>query len=176
MKGKLRDFLPLAGGEWLVSFVTRNHPGELFDRLKGKDVDVEIKKFSPGRSLTQNAFLWALCSDIGKAFTPPQSKEDIYRHAIKAVGVYTQVTLLSWDVKTVLTRWGERGTGWFAEVVDDAKLIGHKTVNLYYGTSTYTVDEMRKLLDWLIDEAQQLQIPLPLGRERNDLYREWGLC
>lgn len=53
MKGKLRDFLPLAGGEWLVSFVTRIHPGELFDRLKGKDVDIEIKKFHPDEAGTQ---------------------------------------------------------------------------------------------------------------------------
>ena len=168
--------IPLAGGEWLVSFVTLPHPGELFDKLKGTDVSVEIKKASKGRSLSQNAFLWALCTDIGKAFTPPQSKEDIYRYAIKAVGVYTQITLLSWDVKTVCTRWEERGTGWFAEVVDDSAKVGHKIVNLYYGKSTYTVDELRTLLDWLIDEAQQLEIPVPLGKERNDLYHEWGLC
>ena len=176
MKGKLREMLPLAGGEWLVSFVTRNHPGELFDRLKGKDVTVEIKKFSPGRSKDANAFCWVLCSDIGRAMTPPLSKEDVYRMAIKAVGVYTQTQLLAWDVQKVKERWEEHGTGWFVEIVDDAPaLVGHKTINLYYGTSTYTVQEMRVLLEWLTDQCRQMQIAIPLSKQdEKELLERWG--
>lgn len=177
MIGRLKsDLMRLAGGEWLVSFVTRDDPRQLIDSLKDKTVKIDLKKYSEGRSLTQNAFMWALCADIGKAFTPPQSKEEIYRYAIKSAGVYTQVDLLAWDVQTVCTRWEERGTGWFAEVVDDSKRIGRKIVNLYYGTSTYSVDEAKTLIDWLINEAEGLNIPVPVGKERNDLYHEWGLC
>ena len=62
------------------------------------------------------------------------------------------------------------------EVVDDSKRIGRKIVNLYYGTSTYSVDEAKTLIDWLINEAEGLNIPVPVGKERNDLYHEWGLC
>ena len=173
MTGKLREMLPLAGGEWLVSFVTRTHPGELFDRLKDKDVSVEIKRYSPGRSLTANNFAWALCSDIGKALKPPLAKEDVYRMAIKAVGVYTEVELFPWDVRTVLQRWSEHGTGWFAEVVDDAGR--KKAVHLYYGSSTYTVEEMRVLLEWLVDQCAQMQIPIPLSeKDEEDLLERWG--
>ena len=108
MTGKLREMLPLAGGEWLVSFVTRTHPGELFDRLKDKEVNIEVKRYSPGRSKDANAFCWALCSDIGRALKPPLSKEDVYRMAIKAVGVYTDVSVYLWDGQTVVSRWTER--------------------------------------------------------------------
>ena len=166
--------LPLAGGEWLVSFTTRTHPGELFDRLKGKDVSVEIKKFSPGRSLTANSFAWALCSDIGRALKPPLSKEDVYRMAIKAVGVYTPVEVVTWDVETIRRRWEEHGTGWFVEVADEGR-TGRKWIHLYYGSSTYSVDEMRVLLEWLTDQCSQMELPIPLSKkEEEDLLERWG--
>ena len=174
MTGKLREMLPLAGGEWLVSFVTRTHPGELFDKLKGKEVNVEIKRYSPGRSKDANAFCWALCSDIGRALKPPLPKEDVYRMAIKAVGVYTDVSVYLWDVQTVVSRWTERGTGWFADVIDDAG-TGKKRLFLYYGSSTYTVDEMRVLLEWLTDQCRQMELPIPLSKQDEDaLLERWG--
>ena len=174
MTGKLREAIPLAGGEWLVSFVTRTPPGEWFDSLKGKPVAVEIKKESKGRSKDANAFCWALCADIGKAMNPPLSKEDIYRTAIKAVGVYTPVIVVVWDIDTIRRRWEEHGTGWFVEVADDAG-TGKKMIHLYYGSSTYTVEEMRVLLDWLVDQAQQMQIPIPLSKaEQEQMLERWG--
>lgn len=175
MKARFRDLFQLRDGEWVISFTTPENPGKLFDKLREKLLNVEIKKAEKDKTLSQNAFMWALCSDIGKCLTPPLSKEDVYRKAIKSVGVYTQVTLLAWDVETVRKRWEMRGTGWFIEVVDDAKQMGKKIVNLYYGTSTYTVDELRTMIDWLLGEAEQLEISVPVGKERNDLYIEWGL-
>lgn len=166
--------LPLSGGEWLVSFTTRNHPGELFDRLKGKEISVEIKKASPGRSRDANAMCWALCSDIGKAMKPPLAKEDVYRMAIKAVGVYTPVILTNWDLDTVKRRWEEKGVGWFVEIADRDS-VGRTWVNLYYGTSAYSADEMRLVLDWLIDQAEQMQISIPLSKkDEEDLLERWG--
>ena len=168
--------MQLAGGEWLVTFTTRTPPGEWFDSLKEKPVDIEIRRESKPRSKDANAFCWALCSDIGKAMKPPLSKEDVYRMAIKAVGVYVQTPLLAWDVDKVRKRWESHGTGWFFEVVDDSPgLVGHKVVNMFYGTITYTADEMGVLLDWLIDQAMQMQIPIPLKPdEEKELLERWG--
>ena len=174
MTGKLREIIPLAGGEWIVSFVTRTHPGALFDSLKDKPVDVDIKKASKGRSRDANAMCWALCADIGNAMTPPLDKVDVYRMAIKAVGVYIDKDLPLWDVDTVRQRWESHGTGWLFEVVDDAH-VGWKTCNLYFGTSTYTVDEMRRVLDWLVDQATQMEIPIPLSKkDEEELLERWG--
>lgn len=174
MTGKLREIIPLAGGEWLVSFITRADPVPLFVSLKDKEVSVDIKRASRGRSRDANSFCWALCSDIGRAMSPPLDKEDVYRRAIKAVGVYTPVTLIAWDVPTVLRRWSEHGTGWFAEVVDDAGM-GRKLVNLYFGSSTYTVSEMQVLIEWLMDECRQMGLPVPLSqKETDELLERWG--
>lgn len=174
MKGKLKEVLPLSGGEWLVSFTTREHPGKLFNRLKGFLLDIEMQRADKKRSRDANAFCWALCSDIGKAITPPMEKEDVYRKAIRAVGVFTPVTVISWDVETIRNRWSSHGVGWFLDVVDDAG-IGKKLIHLYYGSSTYTVEEMRVLLDWLIDQAEQMEIPIPISREEEErLLAKWG--
>ena len=174
MIANLRDAIPLAGGEWLVSFTTRTPPGEWFDGLKDKPVSVEIKKAAAGRSKDANAFCWALCADIGKAMTPPISKEEVYRTAIKAVGVYTSVIVVVWDIDTIRRRWESHGTGWFVEVADDAG-TGRKMIHLYYGSSTYTVEEMRVLIDWLVDTAQQMQLAIPLSKaEEEKMLERWG--
>lgn len=174
MTGRLRDCLPLAGGAWVVSFTTHTNPGQLFDTLKDQEISVEIKKASRGRSKTANDFCWALCSDIGKAMKPPLTKEEVYRTAIRAVGVYTPVTVVVWDLATIKRRWESHGVGWFGEVVDDAG-TGKKLIHLYYGSSTYTVDEMRVLLDWLVDQAEQMEIPIPISKaEEERLLERWG--
>lgn len=106
--------------------------------------------------------------------TPPLAKEDVYRMAIKAVGVYTQVTVVYWDIPKLRQRWEGHGVGWFLETVDDDR-IGMKRVHLYYGSSTYTVDEMRVLLDWLTDQARQMEIGIPLSKaEEERLLERWG--
>lgn len=172
MTGQFREIIPLAGGEWIVSFTTRAHPGALFEKLKGKPVDIDVKRASKGRSRDANAFCWALCADIGTALGI--DKADVYRRAIRSVGVYLQKDLPLWDVETVRQRWESHGTGWIFETVDDAR-TGWKTCNLYFGSSTYTVDEMRRLLDWLVDEAQQLEIPIPVSkREAEEMLERWG--
>ena len=174
MTGRLRDLTVNRDGSQNVTVTVDSDFSKTFDALKDKEVSVEIKKASKVRSRDANAFCWALCSDIGKAITPPRAKEDVYRDAIKAVGVYTEVILCLWDVKTVVRRWSERGTGWFAEIVDDAG-TGRKVVHLYYGSSTYSVDEMKVLLDWLVDQCEQMELPIPLSKkEEAELLERWG--
>ena len=174
MTGKLRDLTVNRDGSQNVTVTVTSDFSRTFDALKDKPVSVEIKKASEGRSKDANAFCWVLCGEIGKALTPPQTKEDVYRMAIKAVGVYTPVTLYLWDVPTVMKRWSSHGTGWISEIVDDAG-TGKKLVHLYYGSSTYSVDEMRVLLEWLTDQCSQMELKIPLSKkEEEDLLERWG--
>lgn len=176
MLGKLRDLTVNRDGTQNITVTVDADFTETFDALKDNPVAVEIKKPGRARSKDANAFCWALCSEIGKAMTPPISKEEVYRDAIRAVGVYTQTQLIAWDVEKVKGRWESHGTGWFLDIVDEAILPGHKTVNLYYGSSTYTVDEMRLLIEWLMDQCRQMQIAIPLSkREAEELVKTWGV-
>ena len=174
MIGKLQGLTLNRDGTQNITVTVEEDFAATFDALKDYPVTVEIKKASKGRSKDANAMCWALCSDIGKAMTPPMDKEQVYRRAIRAVGVYTPVTVVVWDLATIKRRWESHGVGWFGEVVDDAG-TGKKLIHLYYGSSTYTVEEMKRLLDWLVDEAQQMEIPIPLSKaEEERLLERWG--
>lgn len=174
MTGRLRDLTVNRDGTQNVTVTVSADFSQAFDALKDQEVTVEIKRAAKARSRDANAFCWALCADIGKAMNPPLSKEDVYRQAIKAVGVYTAVIVVIWDIETICKRWCEHGTGWFVEIADDAG-AGKKLVHLFYGSSTYTVDEMRVLLDWLVDQAQQMEIPIPLSKaDEEQMLERWG--
>lgn len=174
MIGKLTNVQRLFGGEWILSFSTTADAGLVYEKLKDSPVNVEIKKHNPGRSKDANAFCWALCSDIGKALTPPISKEDVYRKAIREVGEYEPLPIREDGVETFQRRWATHGTGWFAEVVDNSKLKGYKLVFAYYGSSTYDTASMSKLIDYLVDEAQQMGLQIPAAKEQEEMLKSWG--
>lgn len=173
MTGKLRDLTVNRDGTQNVTITVSDDITTLYDSLKDQTIAVEIKKAGK-RSKDANAMCWAVCSAIGNALTPPVDKEEVYRRAIRAVGVFTPVSVLAWDVPKIKQRWSSHGVGWFVDVVDDAG-TGRKLINLYYGSSTYTVSEMRVLIEWLMDEARQMQIAIPLGeKEAERLLERWG--
>lgn len=174
MTGKLRDLTVNRDGTQNITVTVSGDFSQTFDALKDKPVAIEIKKASKRRSLDANAFCWALCSDIGRAMTPPLDKEEVYRAAIKAVGIYSAVMLTNWDLQTAKKRWEQRGTGWFMELAD-SDTAGKTWVHLYYGTSVYTVEEMKTLLDWLVDQAQQMGLAIPLSKaEEERMLERWG--
>lgn len=173
MVGKLTGIQRLYGGEWVISFSTKGDAGKVYDKLKDADVDVEIRKATNPRSRDANAFCWALCSDIGKAIRPPIPKEEVYRKAIRDVGEYEPLPIKEEAVETFQRRWSSHGTGWFAEVIDNSKLKGYKLVFAYYGSSTYDTASMSKLIDYLVDEAEQLNLVIPARKEQEEMLRSW---
>ena len=174
MTGKLRDLTVNRDGTQNVTITVDADFASTFDALKDCPVNVEIKKAAKARSKDANAFCWALCGDIGKAMNPPLDKDEVYRMAIRAVGVCWQTPIPLFSLDDVRRRWQSHGTGWLFEVVDE-DAPGRKLVRLYFGTSTYTVDEMRVLLDWLVDQAQQMELPIPLSKaEEEQMLERWG--
>jgi hypothetical protein len=106
---------------------------------------------------------------------PPIPKEEVYRRAIREVGEYEPLPIKNEAVDTFIQRWATKGVGWFAEVIDDSKLTGYKLVFAYYGSSTYDTAAMSRLIDYLIDEAEQIGIIIPLGKEKEEALNAWSL-
>ncbi len=178
MKGRFKDCLKLSGGEWLVSFTTRENPGTLFEKLRDADISVEIKKASRERSKTANDFCWALCTDIGNAMRPPLPKEMVYRQAIREVGKYEMILMKDEAVETFQKVWSGRGTGWFAEKFDDSKKNpGCSVVFAYFGTSVYDSAEMSRVIDYLKQDAENMGLPIPISKaEEERMIAAWGKC
>ena len=172
MNGRLKDMKRGMGGEWIVSFVTQDNPVSMFYRLKDHEVNVEIKKATKQRSKDANAFCWSLCSEIGNAIQA--TKEEVYRRAIREVGDYEPLPIREDAVETFQRRWASKGTGWFAEVIDDSKLPGYKLVFAYYGSSTYDTASMSRLIDWLVDNAKQMGLPIPASKEQEEMLKAWA--
>ena len=174
MEGRLREPFRLSGGEWLVSFTTRGDAGKIYDTLKDLDVDVEIKKHNPKRSKDANSMCWAMCSDIGNAIRPPVPKEEVYRRAIREVGEYEPLPIREDAVETFRRRWAAKGTGWFAEVIDDSKIPGYKLVFAYYGSSTYDTAAMSRLIDFLKQDMENMGLRIPASKEQEEALAAWG--
>lgn len=139
-----------------ITFTTSRSAIKGFESLKDKELSVVVKNFSKRRSLSQNAYLWVLLDEIGKKLD--KSKEDVYRAYIKDYGVFEILPLKNDAAQTFITKWSKNGIGWFCEDLGESKLQGFTKLIAYYGSSTYTSEEMRRLIDAVIQDCKELNI------------------
>jgi len=174
MEGRLTGFSLNRDGSQNVTVTVTADFADQYDKLKDLPVSVEIRKATKKRSKDANAMCWAMCADIGNALRPPLPKEEVYRWAIREVGEYEPLPIREDAVETFQRRWAAKGTGWFAEVIDDSKLPGYKLVFAYYGSSTYDSATMARLIDFLVDDARQMGLSIPASKEQEEALKAWG--
>ncbi|MDO4866328.1 MAG: hypothetical protein Q4C10_07190 [Clostridia bacterium] len=98
LTGILLGAKPVSGSvETDVTLRTYGQHMDEVSRLKDKVLDIEIKPHREKRSTKANALCWEICSQIGRAMNPPISKEEVYRRAIRDVGIYIQVCIRKGD-------------------------------------------------------------------------------
>lgn len=170
MIGKLTGIQRLFGGEWQITFSTREDFSQAYEGLKESPVNVEIKKASAKRSRDANAFAWVLIDKIAEKMH--LGKSEVYRSAIREIGgVSETVCVRDKAVDRLRSGWSKNGIGWQTETMP-SKLPGCTNVVLYYGSSTYDTAQMSRLIDLLIQEAEQLGIPT-LRDEADELIGKW---
>jgi hypothetical protein len=141
----------------------------------GKLLDVEIKQHRKHRSLDANSFLWVICDKIAKKIKDGRTtKEDIYRQAIRQVGVFEIVPIADDEVEERINKWNSIGDGWFSEVLHDSKLSGYKNIRAYFGSSSYNTLEMSILIDYIVEDAKELGIDTMTPNELVSLKSKWG--
>lgn len=136
---------------------------------------VEIKKKTKRRSLNANAYAWVLCDKIARELSKNAyiSKNDVYKRVLIESGTFTYLPIKNDAVSRFIEIWHGHGLGWHAEEAGPAKMEGYTIIRAYHGSSVYTVDEMRRLIDALVDECSQLNIPIEDNDYINSLVREW---
>lgn len=151
-----------------------DHAAEL-EKLGDKVVDIEIKVHREKRSTKANNLCWELCSQIGRAMYPPMDKEDVYKDAIRAVGEYDQYYIREEALDSFMATRKVLGVGWFAELVGDAPLRGFVEVFAYKGSSTYDTKAMSTLIDYLVDQAEQMELQIAYDlREIDQIKEDWA--
>ena len=171
MIGKLTGLQRLFGGEWLITFSTREDFSKQYDDLSKAPVNVEIKKAASKRSKDANAFAWVLIDKLAEKTRIP--KTEIYRNAIREIGgVSETVCVRDKAVDRLREGWSKNGIGWQTETMP-SKLPGCTNVVLYYGSSTYDTAQMSRLLDLIIQECEQQGIAT-IRDEADELLGKWG--
>ena len=151
------EFKFLVNGKVEISFTTDKSIIKQFQDVKDdKELTVQVKEYRQKRSLSQNAYMWVLLDEIGKAVN--RSKEDIYKELVKDYGVFEILPLKDDAVKRFNHNWSKNGLGWFTEIIGKSKLKGYTNLIAYYGSSTYDTKEMTRLLEAVINECQELGI------------------
>lgn len=126
-----------------------------------RDKVFEVREWKQKRSLTQNAYCWALINEIGNATR--QDKEEVYLQMLKSYGQSEIISVLaSIDVSGYFKYYEEYGTG-----TVNGKDFKHYKV--YKGSSEMDSREMAILLDGVVFEAEQLGIPTLTETERKRL-------
>jgi len=158
-------------GTYTVTFYTRQSPIQMYERLKNnKEIKVEAKKKSHGRSLDANAYMWTLLRKLQESLNI--SKEDIYRDLIRNIGEYEIVPIKNEAVEKFCEAWSKKGIGWVTETME-SKLEGYTNVITYYGSSIYDTKNMSRLIDLAIQECNQLGIETKSEEEIASLLKEW---
>ena len=144
-----------------MKFLTDFKPGEY-----------EIVKYKKKRSNRANDYMWALCRDIGDKVG--LSKDEVYRDAVRAGNVYKDFHDMSEDnAETFKVAWGKLGTGWFAEQVDYEADGEHVVIRAYYGSSVYSVKQMQRLIDNLLQDAKAVGLETPEDDYIRNLLEEY---
>ena len=158
-----------------VTFDVFGQHAEELNAMADKVLDIEIKVHRERRSTKANNLCWELCSQIGRAMFPPLPKEDVYRDAIRAVGEYDQYYIQEEALDSFMATRKLLGVGWFAEVVGDSPLRGFVEVFAYKGSSTYDTKAMSTLIDYLVDQAEQMELQIAYDlREIEQIKEDWA--
>ena len=188
MLGKLKDLTMNRDGSQNITISISSDCREMFDKLKDCIINVEIKKASKHRSMDANNYFWHLCGEIAKTSSKysTDGKDDVYREAIKAKGEWESILVREDAVPTFVHKWSEKGTGWFAEIIDDyygisdeySDVMGdklrYKVVHVYYGSSTYDTLSMSRIIDYVVNIANDLGIPTMTDAEKEKMLVLWG--
>ena len=154
-----------------ISLLLNTNEISVVEQLKNENkLNVELKKYRQKRSLDANAYMWLLISKIQEILKI--SKEEIYRDAIKNIGVYEVVPVKNEAVERFIEAWKHNGLGWVCETTK-SKLEGFTNVIAYYGSSTYNTNEMSRLIDLIVQECKQLNIETMNEKEIESLLESW---
>lgn len=179
MIGNLKDLLRLSGGEWLVSFTTREDPGQIFDDMKDQPVKIDIKKASKHRSLSANNYAWVLIDQIAEKMqaSDPRGKwtpEKVYRNAIREIGGISEYYGMKEEAyPTFCAIWIGKHIGRQVEIIPGSTKPGWINVRAWLGSSDFDSAQMARLIDSLVQDAESLGIPTVTAEEEERMISQW---
>lgn len=148
-------------------------PEELKQWLSNQDQDklFAVKPYKEKRKLRANNYCWVLLSKIADVIG--STKEEVYREYITHKGIFRIITMTKEAAPTFIRVWENQGLGWVCDTSNNSNedLID---VIAYYGTSSYNTSQMAHFVDYVVDEAKNLDIETLPPDELERLKSLWG--
>ena len=137
-----------------------------------KPLRVKLVRWKEKRSLTANAYAWALIGKLSEKLGIPP--EEVYWRLIPDVGGnYTAVSVPLSGLDMLRKTWGDNGIGWRVSVLG-ASSPGMVDVLLYCGSSAYDKAQMARLIDLIVQECREQEIEYLPPDKLAAMLEEWG--
>ena len=157
----------------IISKEQKNNIEPLNDLLNDEKLkECKIAHKKRRRSLNANSYCFVLCQKIAEKIR--NTKEFVYKQAIKQVGQFEIVPIRNDAVERWIEAWESKGLGWQSEIMRDSKLEGYVNTINYYGSSVYTTKEMSLLIDEIVTQAKDLNIEVMTSGEIERIKEQWG--
>lgn len=161
-------------GEYHITFSIneQNAISEIESIQDCEKLRIEAKKYREKRSLDANAYFFVLADKLAAKLNI--NKVEVYRNAIKHIGGVSEVVCVKDEaVKRLCDGWQRNGLGWITETFP-SKLEGCTNVILYYGSSTYTTEQMARLIDNVVQDCKAQGITTMTPAEIERLKQLWN--
>ena len=122
-----------------------------------KEYTITVKERKRKRSLNSNSYAWVLLGKLAEKLRIP--KTDIYRNYVKEIGGNTKDIVCVQDkaLDKLRSTWESNGLGWVTDTLP-SKIDGCTNVILYYGSSTYDVEQMNRLIQLIVQDCKEFGI------------------
>jgi hypothetical protein len=98
---------------------------------------------------------------------------EVYRQAVKEVGGNTEIVCAQDKaVQSLCEGWSRNGIGWVTDTMP-SKIEGCTNVILYYGSSSYNVAQMSRLINIIVEDCRQVGIETKSEEEVASLLQQW---
>lgn len=169
MKAQLYDIADGLNGLMISFKVERGAEVARLRSMPGDMFEVTVKPWKERRSTNANAYMWTLLDKLAAKLHA--DREELYMRYVRHYGIWCDVTLMANKARTITTGWERQGLGWKTEVIQ----ANDKTVDvrLYYGTSVYNGEQMRRVIDAVVEDCKDMDIETRTPEEIDSMIKAW---
>jgi len=120
-----------------------------------KKVNLELKLFHKKRGNNSNAYMWELLGELQDMLNI--EKELLYKEYIRRIGEYVVIPMKEIAVSKFISVWQKNGLGWFCDT-QKSNTDGYTNVIAYYGSSSYDVKQMNRLVNLIVEDCREYGI------------------
>jgi hypothetical protein len=141
---------------------------ELIRKVNEKPHTVKLEPLKRKRSLDANSALWQMLTKMAEVLHT--TKDELYLEMLDRYGVSTFIVVKPNAVDKVKQEWKT------VREIGEVTINGKTGIQLqcFFGSSTYDSKEFSVLLDGVISEAKEIDVPFISSEEKARLILEWG--